>query len=50
MTDTGSASGLGMSDEVLLVNVSNHAKHWLLDSGASNHMYIHKDWFDIQIN
>ena len=44
-TDTGSASGSGMSDEVLSVNVSNHGQHWLLDSGASNHMCIHKEWF-----
>eukprot|EP00253_Pinus_taeda_P017465 PITA_17465 len=44
-TDTGSASGSGMSDEVLSVNVSNHGQHWLLDSGASNHMCIHKTWF-----
>eukprot|EP00253_Pinus_taeda_P008927 PITA_08927 len=44
-TDTGSASGSGMSDEVLSVNVSNHVQHWLLDSGASNHMCIHKEWF-----
>ena len=45
MTDTGSASGSGMSDEVLSVNLLNHDQHWLLDSGASNHMCIHKDWF-----
>jgi hypothetical protein len=25
--------------------LSNHDQHWLLDSGASNHMCIHKDWF-----
>ena len=41
-TDTGSASGSGMSDEVLSVNMSNHDQHWLLDSGASNHMCIHR--------
>ena len=34
-----------MSDEVLSVNVSNHDQHWLLDSGSSNHMCIHKEWF-----
>eukprot|EP00253_Pinus_taeda_P003676 PITA_03676 len=44
-TDTSSASGSGMSDEVLSVNVSNHGQHWLLDFGASNHMCIHKEWF-----
>eukprot|EP00253_Pinus_taeda_P028922 PITA_28922 len=44
-TDIGLTSGSGMSDEVLLVNVSNHGQHWLLDSGASNHMRIHKGWF-----
>eukprot|EP00253_Pinus_taeda_P013841 PITA_13841 len=42
--DTGSTSGSGMSDEVLSVNMSNHGQHWLLDSGASNHMCIHKEW------
>eukprot|EP00253_Pinus_taeda_P027912 PITA_27912 len=44
-TDTGSTSGSGMSDEVLSINVSNHGQHWLLDSRASNHMCIHKEWF-----
>eukprot|EP00253_Pinus_taeda_P004912 PITA_04912 len=44
-TDTGSASRSGMSDEVLPVNLSNHDQHWLLDSGASNHMCIHREWF-----
>ena len=46
-TDTGlgSASGLGISDEVLSVNLLNHDQHWLLDSCASNHMCIHKEWF-----
>eukprot|EP00253_Pinus_taeda_P005231 PITA_05231 len=44
-TDTCSASGSGMSDEVLSVNLSNHDQHWLLDSGASNHMCIHREWF-----
>ena len=34
-----------MSDEVLSVNLSNHDQHWLLDSGASNHMCIHREWF-----
>eukprot|EP00253_Pinus_taeda_P031288 PITA_31288 len=44
-TDTGSTSSSGMSDEVLSVNLSNHDQHWLLYSGASNHMCIHKEWF-----
>ena len=43
--DTGSASGSGISDEVLWVNFLNHDHHWLLDSGESNHMCIHKQWF-----
>ena len=34
-----------MSDEVLSVSLSNHDQHWLLDSGASNHMCIHREWF-----
>lgn len=42
MTDTGTASGSGMSDEVLSVSLSNHDQHWLLDSGASNDMCIHR--------
>ena len=47
MTDTGSgsASGSGISDEILSDNLLNHDQHWLLDSGASNHMCIHKEWF-----
>ena len=44
-TDTGSASVLGMSDEVLSVSLSNHDQHWLLDSGVSNNMCIHREWF-----
>ena len=44
-TDTRSASGSGMSDEVLSVNLTKHDQHWLLDSDASNHMCIHKEWF-----
>ena len=44
-TDTGSASISGMSDEVLSVSLSNHDQRWLLDSGASNHMCIHREWF-----
>ena len=45
MTDTSSTSISGMSDEVLSVNFSNHDQHWLLDSGASSHMCIHREWF-----
>lgn len=44
-TDTGLASISGMSDEVLSVSLSNHDQHWLLDSGASNHNCIHREWF-----
>ena len=44
-TDTGSASSSGINDEVLSFNFSNHDQHLLLDSGASNHMCIHKEWF-----
>ena len=39
---SGSASSSGISDEVLSVNFSNHDQQWLLYSGASNHMCIHK--------
>ena len=41
-THTCSASISGMSDEVLSVSLSNHDQRWLLDSGASNHMCIHR--------
>ena len=35
-----------MTDEVLSIcNVSQHHHHWLLDSGASNHMCLHINWF-----
>ena len=44
-TNTGSTSKTSMSDEVLLVSLSNHDQHWLLDSGASNHICIHREWF-----
>jgi hypothetical protein len=41
-TETGS----GMANEVLTISiVSCHDQHWLLDSGASNHMCLHKHWF-----
>jgi hypothetical protein len=40
------STGSGMTDEVLSIcNVSHHDQHWLLDSGASNHMCLHKHWF-----
>jgi hypothetical protein len=36
----------GMVDEVLSIcNVSQHDQHWFLDSGESNHMCLHKNWF-----
>jgi len=44
-TDTRSAFDSGMSDEVLSVNLSKHDQQWLLNSGASNHMCIHREWF-----
>lgn len=44
-TNIGLASKTGMSDEVLSVDLSSHDQHWLLDSGASNHMCIHREWF-----
>jgi len=35
-----------MIDEVLSIsNASHHDQHWLLDSGASTHMCLHKQWF-----
>jgi hypothetical protein len=35
-----------MDDEVLTISiVSCHDKYWLLDSGASNHMCLHRHWF-----
>ena len=42
-TETGSTTGSGMVDEVLsLSNGSRHDQQWLLDSGASNHMCLHR--------
>jgi len=43
--NTGSASKTSMSYEVLSVDLSSHDQHWLLDSGASNHICIHREWF-----
>jgi hypothetical protein len=35
-----------MTDEVLSTcNVSQHHQDWLIDSGASNHMCLHRNWF-----
>lgn len=45
MTNISSTSKTGMSDEVLSVDFSSHDQHWLLDSSASNHMCIHREWF-----
>ena len=44
-TGSGSTSSSSISDEVLSVIFLNHDQHWLVDSGASNHMCIHKEWF-----
>ena len=42
-TETGSTIGSGIVDEVLSINTgSRHDQHWLLDSGASNHMCLHR--------
>jgi hypothetical protein len=41
-----STSGSGMTNDVLYIsNSSHHDQHWLLDSGLSNHMCLHKHWF-----
>ena len=35
-----------MIDEVLsFCNIFEYNEEWLLDSGASHHIYPHKDWF-----
>ena len=35
-----------MTDEVMSIsNDSHHDKHWLLDSGVTNHMCLHKHLF-----
>jgi hypothetical protein len=45
-TETGSTTGSGMTDEVLSISIgSRHDQQWLLDSGASNHMCLHRHWF-----
>jgi hypothetical protein len=39
-------TGLGMTNEVLSISIgSHHDQQWLLDSGASNHMCLHRNWF-----
>ena len=41
------SSDSDMIDEVLSVcNISECNEEWLLDSGASHHIFPHKDWFD----
>jgi hypothetical protein len=45
-TETGSTTGSSMTDEVLSISIgSHHDRQWLLDSGASNHMCLHRHWF-----
>jgi hypothetical protein len=45
-TETGSTIGSSMTDEVLSISIgSRHDQQWLLDSGASNHMCLHRHWF-----
>jgi hypothetical protein len=45
-TETGSATSSGMADEVLTIHiVSCYDQQWLLDSGASNNMCLHRHWF-----
>jgi hypothetical protein len=35
-----------MTDEVLSISIgSRHDQQWLLDSGASNHICLHRNWF-----
>jgi hypothetical protein len=46
LAETSSSSSSGMVDEVLSTcDVSHQHQHWLLDSGASNHMCLHRNWF-----
>jgi hypothetical protein len=41
--ETGSTTGLGMTDGVLSISIgSRHDQQWLLDSGASNHTHLHR--------
>ena len=42
----GSAIGSSMTNEVLSISIgSRHDQQWLLDSGASNHICLHRNWF-----
>jgi hypothetical protein len=46
VAETSSGSSSGMVDELLSTcDVSHQHQHWLLDSGASNHMCLHRNWF-----
>jgi hypothetical protein len=46
LVETNSGFGSGMVDDVLSTyDVSHQHHHWLLDSGASNHMCLHRNWF-----
>jgi hypothetical protein len=45
VAETSSSSSSGMVDEVLSTcDVSHQHQHWLLDSGASSHMCLHRNW------
>jgi hypothetical protein len=45
-TEIVSATSSSMDDEVLIIGIFSHYdQQWLLDSGASNHMCLHRHWF-----
>jgi hypothetical protein len=45
-TETGSTTGSDITDEVLSISIGScHDQQWLLDSGASNHMCLHRHSF-----
>ena len=45
-TETGSTTGSGMTGEVLSISIGScHYQQWLLYSGASNHMCLHRHSF-----
>jgi hypothetical protein len=45
-TKIGSVAASGMIDDVLSISIgSRHDQKWLLDSGALNHMCLHRHWF-----
>jgi hypothetical protein len=45
-TEIGSTKGSAMTDEVLSISIgSRHDQQWLLYSGTSNHMCLHRHWF-----